>query len=77
MAPRYYRMNSLVATDEVLRRLESEPGCYPSRPLGYAHRKVVRVDYADGLNPDRLVRQIDPGARVVSKPTDRIVVSAH
>jgi hypothetical protein len=77
MATRYYHMNSLLAAEAVLRRLESEPGFYLSRPLGYAHRKVVRVDYPDGLDPEPLVREADPGARIVPKPTGRIYVSAR
>jgi hypothetical protein len=77
MATRYYHMNSLLAAEAVLRRLESEPGFYPSRPLGYAYRKVVRVDYSDDLDPDLVVREADPAARLVPKPTDRIYVSAR
>jgi hypothetical protein len=76
MATRYYRMNSVHAAEAVMRKLESEPGFSPSRPLGYAHRKVVRVENADGLDPEPFVREIDPGARLVPKPTDRIGVSA-
>jgi hypothetical protein len=72
MATRYYRMNSLLAAEAVMRRLESEPGCYPSRPLGYAHRKVVRVDHADGIDPEPFVREVEPSARLVPKPTDRV-----
>jgi hypothetical protein len=72
MATSYYRMNSLLAAEAVVRRLESEPGFYPSRPLGYAHRKVVRVDHASGLDPEPLVHEVDPGARLVPKPDDRV-----
>jgi hypothetical protein len=70
MATCYYRMNSLFAAEAVMRRLESEPGFSPSRPLGYAYRKVVRVDSADGVDPERFVREVDPGARLVPKPTN-------
>jgi hypothetical protein len=69
MATRYYRMNSLPAAEAVMRKLEAEPGFDPFRTLGYAHRKVVRVDYADGLDPEPFVREVDPGARLVPKPT--------
>ncbi|HYJ67915.1 MAG TPA: hypothetical protein VEX15_09660 [Nocardioidaceae bacterium] len=68
-------MNSRLAADAVQQRLESEPGFNPSRPLGYAHRKVVRVDYADGLDPDAFVREADPSARPVPRPIDQIDVS--
>lgn len=77
MATRYYRMNSLLAAEAVMRRLESEPGLYPTRPLGYALRKVVRIDYADGIDPEPFVREIDPGARLVPKPTDRVDAAVH
>lgn len=77
MATRYYRMSSLLMAESVLRRIAAEPGVYPSRPLGYAHRKVVRVDYAEGLDPDAMIREIDPMARLVGKPIDRIDVSTR
>ena len=78
MATRYYRMSSLLKAEEVLRRLEAEIGLFPSRPLGYAHRKVVRVDFAEGgACPDGLVGDVDPMARRVPRPTDRIDVSAR
>jgi hypothetical protein len=76
MATRYYRMNSIHAADAVLRRLEEEPGFHPSRPLGYAHRKVIRVDHADGLDPDPFVHEADPSARPVPKPNGEAYVSA-
>jgi len=59
-----------------MRRLESEPGFYPSRCLGYAYRKIVRIDHADGADPGPFVREIDPGARIVPKPTDRVAAAA-
>jgi hypothetical protein len=77
MATRYYRMTSLLKAEAVLKRLASEAGIFPSRPLGYAHRYIVRVDYADGLRPDELVREVDLAARLVSRPTDRIDISTR
>jgi hypothetical protein len=71
MATRYYRMSSLSRAEAVVRRLETEAGLAPSRPLGYAHRTIVRVDddHEDrGL--DDLVREVDATARPVAAPTD-------
>lgn len=71
MATQYYRMSSLLTAEAVVRRLETEVGYLPSRPLGYALRKVVRVDYPEGSRPDALVADVDPMARrCPSRPSE-------
>jgi hypothetical protein len=74
MATTYYRMSSVRRAEAALRRLEAEPGLVPSRPLGYAYLRVVRVDHPDELNPDAVVSEIDVMARRVPDPTGRIGV---
>jgi hypothetical protein len=70
MGTRYYRMSSLPMAQAVLRRLAEDSRFHPSRPLGYAHLKIVRVDSADHCNPDALVLAVDAMARPVSRPSD-------
>ena len=69
MATTYYRMSSVRRAEAVLRRLEVEPGFVPSRLLGYAYLRIVRVDHPDELNPDDVVGDIDAMARRVPDPT--------
>ena len=76
MATRYYRMSSLTMAQAVLQRLAADPRFHPSRPLGYAHLKIVRVDSADDANADALVREVDMMARLVSRPSDWAGLSA-
>jgi hypothetical protein len=70
MATRYYRMSSLSRAEAVVRRLETEAGLVLSRPLGYAHRTLVRVDDDEDRGLDDLVREVDATARPVAAPTD-------
>jgi hypothetical protein len=76
MATRYYRMSSLTMAQTVLQRLADDPRFHPSRPLGYAHLKIVRVDSVDGINADALVLAVDAMARPVSRPSDWAGLSA-
>ena len=76
MATRYYRMTSLPMAQAVLRRLAADSRFHPSRPLGYAYLKIVRVDSADDSNPDTLVLEVDATARLVSRPSDWAGLSA-
>jgi hypothetical protein len=77
MATRYYRMSSLRMAEAVVRRLATENGFVLSRPLGYAHRRLVRIDFARGRCPDELVREIDAIARPVPEPADWIALSGR
>ena len=76
MATRYYRMSSLPMAEAVLRRLAEDSRFHPSRPLGYAHLKIVRIDCDDDCRPDALVHEVDEMARSVSRPSDWAGLSA-
>lgn len=76
MATCYYRMSSLPMAEAVLRRLATDSRFHPSRPLGYAHLKIVRIDCADDCCPGALVREVDAMARLVSRPSDWAGLSA-
>ena len=76
MATRYYRMSSLPLAEAVLRRLSEDARFHPSRPLGYAHLKIVRIDCADDCCPDSVVLEVDAMARRVSRPSDWAGLSA-
>ncbi|MGH3454717.1 MAG: hypothetical protein ACRDPQ_08445 [Nocardioidaceae bacterium] len=68
MAERYYRMSSLRRLEAAGHKLADEPNMSTSRLLGYANRYVLRVEHADGEDPDPIVRDIDPEVRVLPGP---------
>ena len=59
--------------EAVLRKLAEDSRFHPSRPLGYAHLKIVRIDCDDDCCPDALVHEVDEMARSVSQARQKPV----
>jgi hypothetical protein len=77
MATCYFRMSSLARAEAAVERLASVTGMVPSRPLGYAHRYLVRVDHDEDDCPEGLVREIDVVARLVPAPAELVDARPH
>ncbi len=57
-------MSSSERADILLRTLDLDDSFRASRPLGYAYLRVVDIEHASDVCPDRLVYAIDPLARL-------------
>jgi hypothetical protein len=64
----YYQLSSTAKAEQAARRLAAEPGTHVSRPVGYAHRMIIRVDHPDDQVPHAILRDIDPLTRQVPGP---------
>jgi len=53
--------------EAVVGRLADETGMSITRLLGYAHRRVLRVDHRPSELPDDIIREIDPLAGRLSR----------
>jgi len=64
MACHRYRMSSSDRAVTLLRALDPDAAFRASRPLGYAYMRVVDIEHTTDLDPDRIVHDIDPQARL-------------
>jgi hypothetical protein len=64
MASRRYSMSSSERAETLLRTLDLDDTFRASRPIGYAYVRVVDIEHASDVCPDRIVQAIDPLARL-------------
>ncbi len=64
MAHRRYHMSSSERAVTLMRELGHDDTFRASRPIGYAHVRVVDIEHPPGASPDRIVHGVDPLARL-------------
>ena len=64
MPSRRFRMSSIERAEALLRLLDLDDAFRASRPNGYAYARIVDVEHAPDMPPDRLVLAIDPLSRL-------------
>jgi hypothetical protein len=64
----YYQLSSTANAEQAIQRLAAEPGIHVSRPVGYAQRKTIRVDFPADQVPNAILRDIDPLTRHAPEP---------